>query len=72
LSAPTAPPGRQREIYLGPERGWITAPILGRFDVPAEWRPGPLLVEEYDSTTVVPPGAQVRRLAWDTLEIELG
>ena len=50
----------------------MSAPVVGRFDVTADWRPGPLLIEEYDSTTVVPPDARVRRAAWETLEIELG
>jgi N-methylhydantoinase A len=65
------PPGGQRAIYLGPERGWVTAPIIGRSEVSDAWSSGPLLVEEYDTTTVVPPDARVRRLAWDTLELEL-
>jgi hypothetical protein len=40
-------------------------------DVGGEWRRGPLLVEEFDSTTVVPPTGRIRRIAWDTLEIEI-
>jgi N-methylhydantoinase A len=71
LVARTAPPGRQRDIYLSPERGWVPAPIVERGDISTGWSSGPLLVEEYDTTTVVLPGARVRRLAWNTLEIEL-
>jgi hypothetical protein len=37
----------------------------------AEWRAGPLLVEEFDSTTVVPPGGRARRIAWDTIDVEV-
>ena len=33
---------------------------------------GPLIVESYDSTVVVPPGAAVRRDAVDNLVITLG
>jgi N-methylhydantoinase A len=70
-----APPGASasaRRVYFGPEIGWTSAPIAGRADLGAQWRPGPLLVEEFDSTTVIPPGGRARRIGWDTIEIELG
>jgi len=31
----------------------------------------PLLIDEFDSTTVVPPDGRVRLTTWDTIEIEL-
>ena len=37
----------------------------------ANGRRGPLLVEEFDSTTVVPPDGRARVIAWDTIEIEI-
>jgi N-methylhydantoinase A len=60
-----------RRVYFGPETGWLNTTICGRMDLDGEWRRGPLLIEEFDSTTVVPPDGRVRRIAWDTIEIEI-
>jgi N-methylhydantoinase A len=61
-----------RRVYFGPQVGWRNTTICGRMDLDGEWRAGPLLIEEFDSTTVVPPDGRVRRIAWDTIEIEIG
>jgi N-methylhydantoinase A len=61
-----------RRVYFGPQVGWLNTTICGRMDLDGEWRPGPLLIEEFDSTTVVPPDGRARRIAWDTIEIEIG
>ena len=45
-----------RRVYFGPRHGWITTPVVGRSALGAGTVAGPLIVEEYDSTTVVPPG----------------
>jgi len=50
---PTPPPPRQ--AYFGAEHGWRETPILRRSDL-AGSRTGPVIVEEYDATCVVPPG----------------
>lgn len=60
-----------RSVYFGPEFGAVPTPICTRADLGAEWTNGPLLVEEFDSTTVVPPDGRARLIAWDTIEIEL-
>jgi N-methylhydantoinase A len=60
-----------RQAYFGPQFGSLETPICGRGDLAAGWRRGPLLVEEFDSTTVVPPDGRARCIAWDTIEIEL-
>jgi N-methylhydantoinase A len=60
-----------RAVYFGPQFGAVQTPICGRGDLASGWRQGPLLVEEFDSTTVVPPDGRARSIAWDTLEIEL-
>lgn len=44
-----------RKAYFGPEYGFIKTPVLKRSDLPSKPENGPLLIEEYDSTTVVPP-----------------
>jgi N-methylhydantoinase A len=64
-------PGGARRVYFGPERGAIATQVCARDALGGDWTRGPLLVEEFDSTTVVPPDARVRRIAWDTIEIEL-
>lgn len=44
-----------RRVYF--EDGWLETPIYWRNDIPLGYRlQGPLIIEEYDSTTVVPPG----------------
>jgi N-methylhydantoinase A len=51
-----APSGGTRRAYFGPEHGWVETPVLGRMDL-VEPRRGPCLVDEYDATGVIPPGA---------------
>ena len=55
----TGEAGRARRAYFGPEAGWLRTPVLRRADLAAEVR-GPAIVEEYDATCVVPPGATAR------------
>jgi len=45
-----------RRAYFGPVHGWRDANVINRADL-AEPRGGPCIVEEYDSTCVVPPGS---------------
>jgi N-methylhydantoinase A len=52
----TRPASGERMAYFGPSYGFIVTPVLARADL-ASRRRGPLIVEETDSTTVVPPGA---------------
>jgi N-methylhydantoinase A len=55
---PAPPP---RRAYFGRECGWLETPVVGRDDIPASPQAGPLIVEEYDATTVVPPDATIWR-----------
>jgi len=48
--------GGEREAYFGPGHGVIRTPVVGREDLDERPRPGPLLIDEYDATTLVPPG----------------
>jgi N-methylhydantoinase A len=45
-----------RHAYFGPARGWRDTAIINRSDL-REPRAGPCIIEEYDSTCVVPPGS---------------
>jgi N-methylhydantoinase A len=46
---------RTRQAYFG-DHSAISTPVLARDELTRAPRPGPLIVEEYDATTVVPPG----------------
>lgn len=52
---PVPPPPRQ--AYFGRAHGWMTTPVMRRSDL-GTTRAGPLIVEEYDSTCLVPPGTR--------------
>jgi N-methylhydantoinase A len=60
-----------RRVYFGPSLGWRETPILDR---PALATPGmgPLIIEEYDATCVVPPGARAALDGYGNIAIELG
>ncbi len=45
----------QRMLYFGPGIGWVETPVIDRLDLDDAPSDGPLVVEEYDSTVVVPP-----------------
>ncbi len=49
-----------RKAWFGDNHGWLDTPVLGRADLSAS-RAGPLIIEEYDATCVVPPGARAER-----------
>ena len=46
--------------------------VVPRAAVPASPRRGPLVIEEFDSTTVVPPDASVHRDAMGNIVLDLG
>ena len=49
----------QRQVYFGPEAGFVEAPVYNRYSLLAEDTfQGPCIFEERESTTVVPPGAR--------------
>jgi len=59
-----------RQAYFGPEQGWLEAVVLSRAGLDGE-RAGPLIIEEYDATCLVPPGAMARRDDFGNIVIEL-
>ena len=60
----------QRRAYFGPQQGWLEVPVLPRGDL-AEVRTGPCIIEEYDATCVVPPGARAELDAYGNILIDL-
>jgi N-methylhydantoinase A len=63
---PQPPP--PRPAYFG---SWIETPVMRRSDL-AKPRSGPVIVEEYDATCVIPPGARAELDAGGNIIIELG
>ncbi|MBV9784051.1 MAG: hydantoinase/oxoprolinase family protein [Acidisphaera sp.] len=49
----------ERQAWF-PGQGWVATPVLGRAELGAAPRAGPLIVQEYDATCLVPPGASAR------------
>lgn len=51
-----AAPGLRR-VYFGAAGGWVDTPVRRRSALPSGFEaPGPLVIEEYSSTTIVAPG----------------
>jgi N-methylhydantoinase A len=48
--------GDVREVYFGARRGHLSVPLTTRVALRGKGRRGPFLIDEYDSTIVVPPG----------------
>jgi N-methylhydantoinase A len=65
----TAPPGA-RAAYFGPELGWLDTPVLRRGAL-AQAQTGPCIVEEYDATCLVPPGARALLDRFGNIVIDL-
>lgn len=60
-----------RRAYFGDTHGWHDTPVLSRADL-APGRTGPLIVDEYDTTCVVPPGARAELDGAGNIVIALG
>jgi N-methylhydantoinase A len=63
-------PGPPRRAYFGAVHGWIDTPVLKRSEL-ATSRSGPVIVEEYDATCVIPPGATAELDAGGNVVVEL-
>jgi N-methylhydantoinase A len=57
--------------YFGKAHGLLDTPVIERGDLTSTPRPGPLIIEEYEGTTVVPPLATAIRDAHDNIVISL-
>src|SRR3984893_18528104 len=60
----------ERRAYFGPVHGWCDTNVLNRADL-AEPRMGPCVVEEYDATCIVPPGATASLDRFGNIAIDL-
>jgi N-methylhydantoinase A len=59
-----------RRAYFGPETGWLDTLVLRRPDL-ATPRDGPCIIEEYDATCIVAPGARARLDSLGNIAVEL-
>jgi N-methylhydantoinase A len=63
--------GTTRRAYFGQRQGHHETPVIDRQALAAGPRQGPLIIEEYEGTTVVPPEARVELDATGSLVITL-
>ena len=61
--------GGTRLAYFGAAHGWMETPVLTRGMVTDAPMPGPVIIEEYEGTAIVPPLASVRTDAVGNLVI---
>jgi len=64
-----ARPG-ERRAYFGPDLGWRPTRLLPRAALSSAPQPGPLIIEEYDTTTVVRPHWSARLDGWNNIVLE--
>ena len=53
-------PKARRGVYFGPSAGHVETPVIGRGRLRPESRSGPMIIEEYEGTCVVPPDCTAR------------
>ena len=61
-----------RAVYFGSETGALDTPVVGRAELSIAPTAGPLIVEEYDATSVVPPDWSASLDAKGNIVIETG
>ena len=64
-------PDAWRKACFDPAAGMVETPVIGRGRLDAEPRSGPLIIEEYEGTCVVPPDCTVRLDGLGNVVIEL-
>jgi len=63
---------RSRNAYFGRGVGSVETAVIFRDELSDDFRPGPLLIDEYDSTTLIPPGARTRKDGLGNIVIDVG
>lgn len=66
------PQSSARPAYFGPRLGRMETPVLRREDLSRRPERGPLIVEEYDATVVVPPDCAAWRDDLGNIVVEVG
>ena len=64
-------PSGARECFFGPEHGWVRTEVMDRGDLTTARKvPGPAIIEEDNSLTVVLPGWTARLDDWSNIVLE--
>ncbi len=63
---------RVRDAYFGATYGSMSTPVYRRDDLMGRTIEGPAIIQEYDATTVVPPGCRASLDRLGNIDIELG
>ena len=71
VSAKAATGIKKRKAYFGKDYGWLDTPVLGLADLPDKATKGPMIIELYDATCVIPPYAEAKAGRWGTIEIDI-
>lgn len=66
----TSPPKQVRKAYFGPAEGWKEALVVDRASLSQDVD-GPVIVEEYDATCLIPPGASAVLDEYGNINIRL-
>jgi N-methylhydantoinase A len=66
------PHQKSRTAYFGAIRGAIKVPVCARADLTATPHTGPMLIDEYDTTTVVAPGCTVWKDSSGNIRVQTG
>jgi N-methylhydantoinase A len=61
----------RRSVYFGPQHGNLDTPIVARLELTSPGT-GPLIVEEYDTTVIVPPGVTATLDTAGNLVLQVG
>jgi N-methylhydantoinase A len=64
--------GARRPMFFGREHGWMKVPLISRAQLRDVEAAGPLAIEEYDSTVIVPPDCRATLDAWDNAVVMVG
>ena len=62
----------QRLAYFGPRYGALQTPVVDRAGLRAHARPGPLIVQEYDTSVIVPPDCTIALDAHNNIALNIG
>jgi N-methylhydantoinase A len=66
-----APAARSRPVHFARGSPAVDTEVVARSAIPAVARHGPLVIEEFDATTVVSPGARVHRDSMGNIVLDL-
>jgi N-methylhydantoinase A len=64
-------PPAQRMAYFGRADGLVSTPVLARGDLAGKELYGPLIIEEYDATCVIPPRCKASLDQWGNIIIDV-